>query len=188
MKTKAKTLILILLLTLSMASLINIRINLPTRVDLPQTKQENEELNPSLPITPEYKYHYENDFDYSTHTNESGYVVGLYGNADEWSQDPNDDIGLHLNYLNYWLPGSAFFISGILFVESCTTFKKQNDINLGAYIDWHIALNVLVELNLDINSIEITLMILGSAGVKELISIYDPSLSSQEGRFYIPNS
>ena len=185
MKTKAKILILILSLTLTMANIINIRIALPTRVNLPQAKQEIEEPNPSLPITPEYKYHYENDFDYSTYSIISGYGAGFAGGDTEWSQDPNDALKLQIAYSNIFL-ASPFSMSGILFVESNNAFERQNNPNLGAYIDWHIDIDVVTQYSLDVNRIDLKLLILGAGWVedKELISIYD--LSSQKGRFYIP--
>ncbi|MFX1489939.1 MAG: hypothetical protein ACFFBI_12365 [Promethearchaeota archaeon] len=180
LKTKIKPLILILLLMLSIALLMNIPGN-PS-----QAEQGNEEVNASLPITPQYKYHYENNFECYTYTAVSASAAVLY-NYTGWSQDATDETGLYLNYLNAWSPGAQFFMSGTLFVQSKKTFKKQADLTLGAYIDWHINLNVLVEANLDINSMEITLMIIGPAVQTELIRIYDPYLTSQQGRFYIPN-
>ena len=118
MKTKAKTLVLILLITLSMASLINISINLSPRVSLPQTKQENEEINTSMPITPEYKYHYENDFDLYWYTLDSVYYAQIFGHQTEWSQDPNDDLELDIWFYNHLFQGQLdpFIMSESLFV------------------------------------------------------------------------
>jgi len=179
LKTKAKTLILIFLLALSTTAIVNIK------GKVPESHKEVEEINTSSSITPQYKYHYENDFDYFWFTIEPAILAGFAGSDTEWSQDPNDVMSLQLAYYNIF-QSDQFSMSGTLFVESHNTFKKQNN-NLGAYIDWHIDIDVILEYALDVDSIEITLAIIGPIGEKELISIYDPDLSSQEGRFYIPN-
>ncbi|GAG89561.1 unnamed protein product, partial [marine sediment metagenome] len=108
----------------------------------------------------------------------------------EWSQDPNDGIGLHLNYLAPWVAGVPFSNTGTLIVESHNTFERQNNENLGAYIDWHIDIDVMMVLNPDdVNSVNIILMILKPDGTEptQLINIFDIFFLPQEGRFYIPN-
>ena len=161
MKTKAKTLILILLLTLSMVSFVNIRINLSTRENLPQTKQENEEPNPSLPITPEYKYHYENDFDFYWFTWDSQYVA-IDGDTSEWSQNPNDNLGLDIGFSGIFTGSlSEFSMSASLYVVSHNTFEKQNDPTLGAYVDFHIDIDEILRIEpIEVRSIDLILMIL----------------------------
>ena len=190
MKTKAKTLVLILLITLSMASLINISINLSPRVSLPQTKQENEEINTSMPITPEYKYHYENDFDLYWYTLDSVYYAQIFGHQTEWSQDPNDDLELDIWFYNHLFQGQLdpFSMSASLFVESHNSFKKQPDSTLGAYIDFHVGLNILEFYGIpDIRSVDLILMIIDGATFEpvHLLTINNPA--PQQYRFYIPN-
>ena len=180
LKSKAKGLILIFLLTLSMAALVNIKGRAP------EAYKEDEEINTSSPITPQYKYHYENDFDYYDLIFDSVDFIEVIGIGTKWSQDPNDGIGLQLYYNNAFQ--GDFEMSGSLFVQSHNTFEIQNNANLGGYVDWHIDVNIS-QTFIDIDSIDIILTIFRVADppltINELINIYD--LDSQEGRFYLSN-
>lgn len=188
-KSKLKSMIIILL-TLSMPSMINIGDNFSN------ADQEDEQLNTIEPMSPRYKYHYENDFDLWHHVAAldpfgKNYGAIKIGYDTEWSQDPDDDLSLDLRFYNEDFPGSLFQYSmtGVLAVVSHNTFTKQNDDALGAYVDFHIDIDLLNNDNPDhteVRSLEIALAIMKPNLVPTtLIQIHDKS--PQIGRFYIPN-
>jgi hypothetical protein len=195
MKTKTKTLILILSLALMAVGIIDIKIKVPPRVSLPQEEIENEELNSSSPITPEYKYHYENDFDLYDYSFDSVFYVGIFDHQTEWSQDPNDDLGLDMWFYNHLFASQLdpFSMSGSLYVVSNNTFKKQNDPTLGAYVDFHVDVDNLGIFNPDyteVRSLDLIFIIFNATLEPillpvQLLNIYNEE--PQKGRFYIPN-
>ena len=120
LKTRLKTEILVILITLSIASIININGNFSN------ANQEVETLNTSAPITPKYKYIYENDFDYYDSYFHLVSSANLIGYDIEWSQDPNDGENLQLDFTCIVGPNTNFDdIEGCILVESHNTFKEQ---------------------------------------------------------------
>ncbi|MBY8992469.1 MAG: hypothetical protein KGD58_17110 [Candidatus Lokiarchaeota archaeon] len=182
LKTKGKTVILIVLIALSLVGIISIKGNIL------QASLEDEEIETSAPPVIEYKYDYENDFNYYDHATYSALDATVTGDITEWSQNPDDGNRLQLHYLGWFagglFGGAPFDMDGGLYVESVGEFKKQGDLSLGAYVDWQIDIDLTSMIAMDLDSILITLNILGPSTFKQMISIYD--MSPQEGRFYIP--
>ena len=193
LKTRLKTEILVILIILAMTSIIDVNSNIP------KTIQEVETPNTSAPITPKYKYVYENDFDYNSHytqldttdpTYPSEIVDDLIGEDTEWSQDPADSNILHLNYVGGLDPWEGLFsMYGLMLVESHNTFEKHSNPKLGVYVDWSIDLDITPE-GIDLLSIRaiISLSILKPTNptkFEELVTI--ENLNLQEGTFYLAN-
>ena len=190
-KTKLKTVvILIFLLGISSAPIISLNSNFS------ETKIHENEVKTSSSITPKYKYHYENNFDLYDYKWDSVLYVAPIGYDTEWSQDPNDSLGLDLWFANYFTGDlNPFSMSASLYVVSHNTFKKQGDSTLGAYIDFHIDIDELLRVDhIEVRSVDLILMILKPDGTEptQLVNIYNieqqtGSIEPQTGRFYIPN-
>lgn len=180
LKTRLKTEILVILITLSIASIININGNFSN------ANQEVETLNTSAPITPKYKYIYENDFDYYDSYFHLVSSANLIGYDIEWSQDPNDIENLQLDFTCIVGPNTIFDdIEGTMFVESHNTYKKQQDHNLGAYIDWKIDMDVPYLDNIFDVQFYLSLNILKPTKFEQLVTI--ENFNPQEGTFYLSN-
>ncbi|MFX1280804.1 MAG: hypothetical protein ACFFA3_15620 [Promethearchaeota archaeon] len=191
LKTKGKTVILILIIAMSVAGISNINVNSS------QVNKADEEIKPSTPPVKKYKYDYENNFDYSSHSaavilgDMSPVVTSAVAGADtEWSQNPNDNNKLEFDMVgvfNSW--EGDFAVVGAVQVESVNTFKPQANPYLGAYIDWSFDLNLDVLEGIDILTRQcyISLMILTPDPTEneELITI--ENFNPQKGTYYLAN-
>ncbi|MFX0076401.1 MAG: esterase/lipase family protein [Candidatus Hermodarchaeota archaeon] len=180
-RLKSLTLIFIFTVILILSSAITTKSN---RIIL-RRKLHDEEINTSSPVTPQYRYHYEKNFDYYDYLLQSVSDVLTIGLGTEWSQDPNDDKGLHLFYSSTF--SEPFRMAGGLFVQSHNEFESQLNPDLGGYVDFHVDVN-MSQINIDILSIDLILTIFKVADPPisiELLNIFD--LEPQKGRFYLPN-
>ncbi|GAH62939.1 unnamed protein product, partial [marine sediment metagenome] len=152
-----------------------------------------ESASDTLAVPAVYRYHYDNDFNYSTYLVSAG-TPAIYGNTEEWSQIPNDGKDLQLFFVDYYYdPSKIFFspyaITGSLFVVSENSFTPQSNPLLGAYINWKYDVTIVHSDLINIKSIYYALYIYTETDIEEIsyqITI-DPLTNSQEGTFYLPN-
>ena len=156
-----------------------------------EADQEPESASNTLAIPPVYRYHYDNDFNYITHSHSEA-VPTLTGNSEEWSQDPADNIDLTLALWHpYYETGSfkvPIEITGWIFVKSAKTFEVQSSPGLGAYVDWKLDVDVIITSdNIDIETVTYVLYCFKGTEtytISQQITL-DPS-GSQGGTFYFP--